>query len=175
MGDSDSEGVKTPTPFSAQLAIPGTGLVRKSASTMELRASEADDVFAPSSESTSAAEPYHMISTSVAEPDMTVSDRIRAGYLSIVPPSAYRSYQPRPDRGTEVNVHNAQGIWPAEAVVFVANLSAQRTQDQLDHACHNIFDIFGRNIIKVKYDKNRHPFALVQFEVSLFALRFLSC
>ncbi|RMD44182.1 hypothetical protein DV735_g1003, partial [Chaetothyriales sp. CBS 134920] len=73
-------------------------------------------------------------------------------------------FAPRADRGTDVTVDNAQGIWPAEAVVFVANLSARRSLQHLQHACHEIFDAFGCNVIKVKLDRNNHPFALVQFE-----------
>ncbi len=120
LGESDSDGVSTPTPGSAQLAIPGSGLVRKSASSMTLHASDADDVFAPSAtESTSAAQQYQTTTVALFDPN-TVSGRINAGYLSIVPPSAYPSYAPRPDRGTEVNVQNAQGMWPPDAVVFVA-------------------------------------------------------
>ena len=37
----------------------------------------------------------------------------------------------------------------------------------MELACHSVFDVYGPNYVKVKFDKNRHPFALVQFEVSL--------
>jgi hypothetical protein len=44
-------------------------------------------------------------------------------------------------------------------------LSTQRSEEQLELACHSIFDVFGPNYVNIKYDKNKHPFALVQFEV----------
>ena len=86
---------------------------------MTLGASAADDVFAPGPEATSSAPPYQLATSASVEPN-TISERIRAGYLSLVPPGAYLNHGPRADRGQEVNVHNVQGVWPADAVVFVA-------------------------------------------------------
>jgi uncharacterized protein YkuJ len=60
-------------------------------------------------------------------------------------------------------------------VLTSASLSAQRTSEQLESSCRQIFEVFGKNVVKVKYDKNKHPFALVQFEVrSRFLLLSLS-
>ncbi len=47
----------------------------------------------------------------------------------------------------------------------VPSLSNQRTEDQLELACHEAFDTFGRCHIKIRRDKNNQPFAFVQFEV----------
>ena len=54
---------------------------------------------------------------------------------------------------------------------FLANLSpslsTQKTEDQLELSCHEAFDVYGPNHIKIRRDKNRHPFAFVQYEVRL--------
>ena len=43
-----------------------------------------------------------------------------------------------------------------------------QTDEQLEHSCHLAFDVFGDCLIKVRRDKHRHPFAIVQFYVSQF-------
>lgn len=45
------------------------------------------------------------------------------------------------------------------------SLSNQRSEDQLEVACHQAFDTFGTCHVKVRLDKNGHPFAFLQFEV----------
>ncbi|KAJ9494087.1 hypothetical protein LTR99_006670 [Exophiala xenobiotica] len=81
------------------------------------------------------------------------------------PPVGPRALQPRPDRVSELpTARNAQGIFPPEALIFVANLSSQRTAEQLELSCHQVFDQFGTCHIFIKYDPRQHPFAFVQFE-----------
>lgn len=95
---------------------------------------------------------------------------------------SYNGLAPRADRALQVpNAKNSQGIYPPDAAIFVAkyvpqrmdwnilltvhSLSSQRTEDQLELSCHNIFDGFGPNHIAVKTDSRDHPFGIVQFEV----------
>ncbi|RMZ86828.1 hypothetical protein DV736_g5941, partial [Chaetothyriales sp. CBS 134916] len=132
------------TSSAARIALPGSGLLRKSASSMGLKEAQ------------------------------SAADNIPTGPLAALDRPASAMFKPRADRGTEVTVHNAQGIWPAEAVVFVANLSTRRSLEQLEHACHDLFGVFGRNVIKVKFDRNKHPFALVQFETTEAAVEALT-
>ncbi|KAJ4581314.1 hypothetical protein HRR81_000352 [Exophiala dermatitidis] len=84
---------------------------------------------------------------------------------SIRMPLEYKGFTPRPDRVSQLpNVANAQGLYPPDALIFVANLSNQRSADQLQFSCHQTFDRFGPCHIKVRQDKNHQPFAFVQFE-----------
>ncbi|KAL2433949.1 hypothetical protein ABEF94_013500 [Exophiala dermatitidis] len=84
---------------------------------------------------------------------------------SIRMPLEYKGFTPRPDRVSQLpNVANAQGLYPPDALIFVANLSNQRSADQLQLSCHQTFDRFGACHIKVRQDKNHQPFAFVQFE-----------
>lgn len=89
---------------------------------------------------------------------------------------------PRSDRLSDpITPQNAQGVLPPEACVFVAkyvreessqelvltpsSLSVNRTDEQLEESVHGAFDQFGECIVKVRRDRHRHPFALVQYHV----------
>ncbi|KAK6385646.1 hypothetical protein LTS17_001216 [Exophiala oligosperma] len=92
-----------------------------------------------------------------------ISQRVDASFRG--PATAFGSFEPRADRLIQgPNARNAQGIFPPEALIFVANLSSQKTVEQLQQSCHEVFDEFGTCHIFVKYDPRRHPFAFVQFE-----------
>ncbi|ETN43360.1 uncharacterized protein HMPREF1541_02519 [Cyphellophora europaea CBS 101466] len=73
-------------------------------------------------------------------------------------------HQPRLDRGTEIDPSNAQGKLPPDAAIFAANLIDEMADDQLQHALHQAFDIFGKCYIQVKRDRSGHPFAIIQYE-----------
>lgn len=105
---------------------------------------------------------------------------------------SYGGFTPRPDRIAQLpNALNAQGIYPPQSLIFVAkyvdksqwkltmltrhSLTNQKPLDQLIASCHQAFDEFGPCHIKVRFDKNRHPFALVQFAVGLQRLQLYSC
>jgi hypothetical protein len=45
------------------------------------------------------------------------------------------------------------------------SLSSQRTIDQLEFSVAKAMEIFGKCYIKVQFDKNKMPYAFVQFEV----------
>jgi hypothetical protein len=47
----------------------------------------------------------------------------------------------------------------------LSSLSSQRTVEQLETSCQQVFASFGACHIKVRLDRNKHPFAFVQFEV----------
>ncbi|OAP55827.1 hypothetical protein AYL99_09979 [Fonsecaea erecta] len=80
-------------------------------------------------------------------------------------PAGYNGFVPRADRVSQVpNAANAQGLYPPTALIFVANLSKNRSEDQLELACHQTFDDYGPNHVKIRRDRNQHPFAFVQFE-----------
>ncbi|KKY25366.1 putative rna recognition domain-containing protein [Phaeomoniella chlamydospora] len=75
------------------------------------------------------------------------------------------TFTPREDRiGKEVNADNAQGILTPKACVFVANLSNQRTDEQLEESVQQIFGAHGKCYVKIRRDKNQMPFAFVQYE-----------
>ncbi|KAJ9605598.1 hypothetical protein H2200_010255 [Cladophialophora chaetospira] len=75
-------------------------------------------------------------------------------------------FAPRPDRLSQApTAANAQGIFPPEALIFVANLSMHKSEEQLDVSVHEAFDYFGPNHVKVHRDRNRHPYAFVQYEI----------
>ncbi|KAI1613020.1 hypothetical protein EDD36DRAFT_253026 [Exophiala viscosa] len=77
----------------------------------------------------------------------------------------YKGFIPRADRASHVpTAKNAQGIYPPDAAMFVANLSDHRTEDQLEVSCHEAFDGFGPNFVTIKADGRGHPFGVVQFE-----------
>ncbi|KIV97765.1 hypothetical protein PV10_01473 [Exophiala mesophila] len=59
--------------------------------------------------------------------------------------------------------NNAQGLYPPDALLFVANLSTQRSIEQLQEACEGVFGSYCPCHTKVKHDKNGHPYAFVQF------------
>ncbi|KAK5074848.1 hypothetical protein LTR51_003247 [Lithohypha guttulata] len=71
---------------------------------------------------------------------------------------------PRSDRLTEpITPENAQGLLPHEACVFVANLSVHRTDAQLEESVRQLFEEYGPCIIKIRRDRHKHPFAIVQY------------
>ncbi|KAF7503553.1 hypothetical protein GJ744_003626 [Endocarpon pusillum] len=73
-------------------------------------------------------------------------------------------FTPRPDRLAEViTADNAQAIYPPQACIFVANLSTQCTDEQIQKACESKFGAWGPCHAKVHRDKNRMPYAFVQF------------
>ncbi|RMZ84911.1 hypothetical protein DV738_g278, partial [Chaetothyriales sp. CBS 135597] len=148
LSDQAKSSVRSPSP--ASVGLPGCGLLRKSASSVALSGA-LEDEFSPGRQTT-----VSTITLSAASTE--------ANSLACTPYLDVTQSQSHADRGTEVTVDNAQGIWPAEAVVFVANLSTRRSLEQHQQACHDLFDPFGRNVIKIKLDRNKHPFALVQFE-----------
>jgi hypothetical protein len=118
----DNEDFETKSNAETTGLAPASGPMRKTASAITLRGAENDDVFGPDNTTTTTPDLSNTDTTNTAlgkEPT-TISERIAAGCLSLVPPSMLPTYAPRPDRGTEVTVHNAQGIWPPEAIVFVA-------------------------------------------------------
>jgi hypothetical protein len=127
-GESSSEGAPTPTPAISQLAVPSSNLPRKSASSLTLRASDADDVFAPAPKLTAAlpaqvntaapAQVTTAVTAQVVPPTETIADRIRRGELSLL--THYPRFQPRQDRGRQANSQNAQGLLPPDALVFAA-------------------------------------------------------
>lgn len=49
--------------------------------------------------------------------------------------------------------------------IDVTSLSSQRSVEQLEVSCQQVFASFGPCHVKVRYDRNKHPFAFVQFEV----------
>jgi hypothetical protein len=52
--------------------------------------------------------------------------------------------------------------------VFTDNsrsLSSQRTLDQLQYSVAKAMEIYGKCYVKVQFDKNKMPYAFVQFEV----------
>ncbi|KIX05190.1 uncharacterized protein Z518_06062 [Rhinocladiella mackenziei CBS 650.93] len=117
-----------------------------------------DDVFGAST----ASEPAKDLAAAIQNP---VARRITSN-LRI--PLGYNGFAPRPDRVAQLpNAANAQGLYSPDALIFVANLSNRRTEDQLALSCHQVFDCFGPCHIKVRLDKNRHPFAFVQFEARI--------
>jgi len=89
---------------------------------------------------------------------------------------------PRADRlSDQITPQNAQGVLPPEACVFVAkyvrkepgedmelilsSLSVNRNDGELEASVHASFDQFGECVVKVRRDKHRHPFAIVQYHV----------
>lgn len=42
-----------------------------------------------------------------------------------------------------------------------------RTDEQLEQSCHEAFDQYGICHVKVRRDRHRHPFALIQYYVSV--------
>ncbi|KEF57661.1 uncharacterized protein A1O9_05579 [Exophiala aquamarina CBS 119918] len=79
----------------------------------------------------------------------------------------YGGYLPRQDRvRAGPSSSNAQGLYPPSALLFVANLSSHRTTEQLEVSCQQIFTVFGPCFVKVRLDRNKHPFAFVQYENS---------
>lgn len=47
------------------------------------------------------------------------------------------------------------------------SLSVHRNDEQLEESVHNAFDKFGQCVVKVRRDRHKHPFALVQYHVCL--------
>ncbi|KIW25930.1 uncharacterized protein PV07_09064 [Cladophialophora immunda] len=79
-------------------------------------------------------------------------------------PAGYNGFAPRPDRVNQIpTAANAQGLYPPTALIFVANLSKYRSEDQLEVACHQTFDTYGPNHVKIRRDRNQHPFAFIQY------------
>ncbi|KAK5063133.1 hypothetical protein LTR84_005209 [Exophiala bonariae] len=79
--------------------------------------------------------------------------------------TGHDGFVPRADRvRTGITANNAQGLYPPSALLFIANLSNQRSVEQLEVSCQQVFSSFGPCHVKVRYDRNKHPFAFVQFE-----------
>ncbi len=49
-----------------------------------------------------------------------------------------------------------------------------KTENELEQSVHAVFDSYGRNHVKIRRDKNSHPYAFVQYEVCLSSLQ-LAC
>ncbi|KAH0829599.1 hypothetical protein AYO21_07556 [Fonsecaea monophora] len=110
-----------------------------------------DDVFGAPSPVTNSSVPVNTVARRII-------NNLRA-------PAGYNGFVPRPDRVNQVpTAANAQGLYPPTALIFVANLSKYRSEDQLEIACHQTFDTYGPNHIKIRRDRNQHPFAFIQFQ-----------
>ena len=53
----------------------------------------------------------------------------------------------------------------SSALIILSSLSNQKSDEELEHSVHNVYDAFGRCYVKIRRDKNKMPFAFVQFEV----------
>ncbi|KIX97379.1 uncharacterized protein Z520_06831 [Fonsecaea multimorphosa CBS 102226] len=116
-----------------------------------IQPSAEDDVFGAQSSVTNSSVPMN-----------TVARRI---INNLRTPAGYNGFAPRPDRVNQVPTPaNAQGLYPPTAAIFVANLSKFRSEDQLEVSCHQTFDTYGPNHVKIRRDKNLHPFAFIQFQ-----------
>ncbi|KIW94955.1 uncharacterized protein Z519_04935 [Cladophialophora bantiana CBS 173.52] len=136
-------------PDEAKLPFPDDG-TRHLAET-PIKPSEDDDVFGTSN--------------SVPDGKVAMNTVARRIINNLRPPAAYKGFTPRPDRVNQVpTAANAQGLYPPTALIFVANLSKHRSEDQLEIACHQAFDTYGPNHVKIRRDKNHHPNAFVQFQ-----------
>ncbi|EXJ82196.1 hypothetical protein A1O3_06009 [Capronia epimyces CBS 606.96] len=148
----DPDASKASPPALAAVKTP-TNVVESA----KLEPAKEDDVFGAST----TAEPHEEV-VPVAPAPLALAPRVEGTVRSQL---AYNGFAPRPDRVSQLpNAINAQGLYPPDALIFVANLSNQRSGEQLELACHQAFDRYGRCHIKVRLDKNRHPFAFVQFE-----------
>ena len=54
---------------------------------------------------------------------------------------------------------------PAETSLTTSSLSNQRTDEQLEHTCEQEFGVWGQCHAKVHRDKNRQPYAFIQYHV----------
>ena len=50
-------------------------------------------------------------------------------------------------------------------LILSVSLSNQRVDDQLEVSVQQVFSTFGTCYVKIRRDRNRMPFAFVQFEV----------
>ncbi|EXJ54251.1 hypothetical protein A1O7_09588 [Cladophialophora yegresii CBS 114405] len=82
-------------------------------------------------------------------------------------PAASHGFAPRPDRVNQIpTAANAQGLFRPDALIFVANLSMRRTEEELEMTVHHAFDAYGPNHVRIHYDRNKHPYAFVQYETA---------
>lgn len=66
--------------------------------------------------------------------------------------------------GEEITSANAQGKFPADGALFAANLPDKMSAAEHEEFLHELLDVFGRNWVQIKQDKNGRPFAIVQFD-----------
>lgn len=95
-----------------------------------------------------------------------------------------QDFSPREDRLQQpITPANAQGRFGPEACVFVAkyvphlaskalpltvdSLSNARSADQLEFSVEQALSSYGKCYVKINLDKNKMPYAFVQFEVSI--------
>lgn len=52
------------------------------------------------------------------------------------------------------------------SLIFQTSLSVARSDEELELSCGEIFNKFGPCVVKVRRDKHKHPYALVQYQVS---------
>ena len=154
-----ADDVQAVYPVMGQGGIVVGGRIQKSASNMDLRALASEDESFDSSVP-GASDFIHVASNHPAKQVIDAINRVTA----INKARGYADYLPREDRGPIPDAKNAQGLFSPDANVFVANLPTSIPEDELERACHSVLDNFGRNYVKIKWDKNEHPFALVQFE-----------
>ncbi|MCJ1298177.1 hypothetical protein MMC08_000966 [Hypocenomyce scalaris] len=75
------------------------------------------------------------------------------------------NFLPREDRvNLELSGDTAQALLPPNACVFVANLTASRSDDQLEHSVTRAFSEFGTVYVKIRRDNHGMPFAFCQYE-----------
>lgn len=73
-------------------------------------------------------------------------------------------FTPRPDRLAEpLSAENAQAVFSPQACIFVANLAGHRSNEELQHSVERRFSSFGVCHAKIGRDKNKMPYAFVQF------------
>ena len=119
---SENEAPDTPTPLrpsKGQGGIVVGGVIRKSASTIDLRGHNDDDVFATSTEASASGVPG-MFNIGPFYPSKAAIDTINRTTTAQIKARGYNGYQPREDRGLEANANNAQGLFSPDANVFVA-------------------------------------------------------
>ena len=120
--DSDDDAPDTPTPVRpvhGQGGIVVGGMIRKSASTMDLRALAEDDVFGPTFAATTSSVPG-LLNVANTHPSKQAIDTINRNTAAQYKAVGYGGYMPREDRGLVPNTNNAQGLFHPDANVFVA-------------------------------------------------------
>ncbi|KAI9733369.1 MAG: hypothetical protein M1834_003453 [Cirrosporium novae-zelandiae] len=74
-------------------------------------------------------------------------------------------FSPREDRAKQqASSENAQGLFPPDACVFVANLASSKTDDQLEHSVRDVFSQYGNVYVKIRRDQAGMPYAFCQYE-----------
>ena len=122
LSSGSDQAPDTPTPFrpiKGQGGIVVGGVIRKSASTIDLRGHDEDDVFAPSTTASVSAVPG-LFNVGPSQSSKAAIDSINRTASAHYRARGYNGYMPREDRGMEPDAHNAQGLFSPDANVFVA-------------------------------------------------------